>query len=197
MTHGTSTIIAAAVCVTVLGMLVRAGAQCMGVTGCHAYFAHVRACFRHQLSHTLDFMGEYTNRGYKMELEVFTRFYSDVQKSILNPLGVASLLRQEGIASEDLLDEVSAKATLSVKTASIMRHVRAAVRTNAKSFWKFVAVLEQSPLSYAVAHKMKEAMKLQEKGDNLYTVLAVMGLSVLIIFQVHSTFDMTEAMHVV
>ena len=119
-----------------------------------------------------------------MELEVLTRFYSDVQESILNPVGVASLLRQEGIASKDLLDEVLAKATLSEKTASIMRHVEAAVRTNAKSFWKFVAVLEQSPPSYAVAGKMKEAMKLQEKSENLYTVLAVTvrGLSVLIIF---------------
>ena len=44
MTHGT--IIAAAVCV---GDVVRAGAQCMGVTGCHVYFAHVSVCFRRQV----------------------------------------------------------------------------------------------------------------------------------------------------
>ena len=45
-----------------------------------------------------------------MELEVLTRFYSDVQQSILNPVAVASLLRQEGIASKDLLDEVSSQS---------------------------------------------------------------------------------------
>ena len=50
-----------------------------------------------------------------------------------------------------------------------MRHVEAAVRTNAKSFWVFVAVLEQSPPSYAVAGKMKEAMNLQEKSESLCT----------------------------
>ena len=102
-----------------------------------------------------------------MELEVFTRFYSDVQQSILNPVGVASLLRQEGIASKDLLDEVSAKATQSEKTASIMRHVEAAVRTNAKSFWAFVAVLKQSPISCTVAGRMREAMNLQVKSESL------------------------------
>ena len=102
-----------------------------------------------------------------MELEVLTRFYSDVQQSILNPIGVASLLLQESIASRDLLDEVSAKATQSEKTASIMRHVEAAVRTNAKSFWVFVAVLEQSSPSCTVAGKMKEAMKLQVKSESL------------------------------
>ena len=105
-----------------------------------------------------------------MELEVLTRFYSDVQESILNPVAVASLLRQEGIASKDLIDEVSAKTTLSEKTASIMRHVEAAVRSNAKSFWVFVAVLEQSPPSYTVAGRMKEAMKLQEKSESLYYI---------------------------
>ena len=105
-------------------------------------------------------------------LKVLTLFYSDVQQSILNPVSVASLLRQEGIASKDLLDEVSAKATQSEKTASIMRHVEAAVRSDAKSFWKFVTVLEQSPPSCTVASKMKEAMKLQEKSENLYTLYA-------------------------
>ena len=104
-----------------------------------------------------------------MELEVLTRFYSDVQESILNPVGVASLLRQEGIASKDLLDEVSAKATQSERTASIMRHVEAAVRTNTKSFWVFVAVLEQSPLSCIVAGKMREVMKLHVKSESLYS----------------------------
>ena len=104
-----------------------------------------------------------------MELKVFTQFYSDVQESILNPVGVASLLRQEGIAAKDLLDEVSAKATQSEKTASIMRHVEAAVRSNAESFWVFVAVLEQtSPPSYTVAGRMKEAMKLQEKSERQF-----------------------------
>ena len=44
----TGLLLAAAVCSGIRDV-VRAGAQCMGVTGCHAYFAHVSTCFRHQV----------------------------------------------------------------------------------------------------------------------------------------------------
>ena len=78
----------------------------------------------------------------QVELTVLVKFYSDVQRTILDPFHVASLLRQEGIAAESLIDEVSpANRTLSERTASIMRHVEGAVRVNRQSFWAFIAVI--------------------------------------------------------
>ena len=43
----------------------------------------------------------------QVELTVFRKLYNDVQVSILNPVRVASLLRQERVVADDLLDEVS------------------------------------------------------------------------------------------
>ena len=97
-----------------------------------------------------------------MESIVLEKFYSYVQKSILDPVGVASLLRQEGITAESLIDEVSPKNrfTLSERTASIMRHVEGAVRVNRQSFWAFIAVLERSgPPACDVAQQMRNTVE--------------------------------------
>ena len=102
------------------------------------------------------------------ESTVLEKFYSDVQKSILDPVGVASLLRQEGVVTESLTDEVSPanRFTLSERTASILRHVEAAVRVNRQSFWAFIAVLEQSgPPACKVAQKMRNAVEMHKLGE--------------------------------
>ena len=44
-----------------------------------------------------------------MESDVLRRFYSDIQRAITNPIGVASLLHQEDVVDKVLLDEVSPK----------------------------------------------------------------------------------------
>ena len=94
-----------------------------------------------------------------MESEVFRQFYSDVQHAITNPIAVASLLHQKGVVGEVLLDEVSPtnKASSVEKTASIMRHVAAAVRVDPKSFWTFLSVLDQFTPACHVAQRMRQA----------------------------------------
>ena len=104
----------------------------------------------------------------QVELTVLVKFYSDVQRTILDPVHVASLLRQEGIAAESLIDEVSPgnRFTLSERTASIVRHVEGAVRANRLSFWAFIAVLERSgPPARDIAQKMRNtAVELGKLG---------------------------------
>ena len=103
-----------------------------------------------------------------MESEVFRRFYSDIQHSITDPIGVASLLCQEGVVGTVLLDEVSFtnKVSSGEKTASIIRHVEAAVRVDPKSFWVFLSVLDQFTPSYKVVRRMKQAMDLFGKQSS-------------------------------
>ena len=115
-----------------------------------------------------------TKASTEAESTVFKRFYSDVQDSILDPVRVASLLRQEGIAAESLTDKVSSENHITPleKAASIMRHVEAAIRVNRQSFWAFLAVLEQSgPPACDVAQKMKGAVELHKLGETVRLIL--------------------------
>ena len=102
-----------------------------------------------------------------MESEVLRRFYSDVQHAITNPIGVASLLHQEDVVDKVLLDEVSPtnKVPYSEKTASIMRHVEAAIEADPKSFWVFLSVLNQFTPCYKVAMRMRQAVDLHALGE--------------------------------
>ena len=102
-----------------------------------------------------------------MESEVLRRFYSDTQHAITDPIAVASLLHQEDVVGEVLLDEVSPtnKVPHPEKTASIMRHVEAAIRVDPKSFWVFLSVLDQFTPSYKVARRMKQAVDLHASGE--------------------------------
>ena len=104
-----------------------------------------------------------------MESEVLRRFYSDVQRAITDPIGVASLLHQEDVVGKVLLDEVSPtnKVPYSEKTASIMRHVEAAIEADPKSFWVFLSVLNQFTPCYKVAMRMRQAVALHALGEQL------------------------------
>ena len=112
----------------------------------------------------------------QMESEVLRRFYSDVQCAITDPIGVASLLHQKDVVGKVLLDEVSPsnKVPYPEKTASIMRHVEAAVRVDPKSFWVFLSVLNQFTPSYKVAMRMKQAVDLHALGEQFSTVQHVL-----------------------
>ena len=111
-----------------------------------------------------------------MESEVLRRFYSDVQHAITNPVGVTSLLHQEGVVGEVLLDEVSPTNKVSPveKTASIMRHVEAAIRVDPKSFWVFLSVLDQFTPSRYLAERMRQAVDLHASGS--YQALLILVL---------------------
>ena len=102
-----------------------------------------------------------------MESEVLRRFYSAIQRAITDPIGVASLLHQEDVVGKVLLDEVapSNKVPYSEKTASIMRHVEAAIEADPKSFWVFLSVLNQFTPSHNVAMRMKQAVDLHALGE--------------------------------
>ena len=102
-----------------------------------------------------------------MESKVLRQFYSDIQDAITNPIGVASLLHQEDVVGEVLLDEVSPsnKVRHEEKTASIMHHVKVAVRVDPKSFWVFLSVLDQFTPSNKVAMRMRQAVDLHALGE--------------------------------
>ena len=110
-----------------------------------------------------------------MESEVLSRFYSDIQHAITDPIAVASLLHQEDVVGEVLLDEVSPTNKVSPveKTASIMRHVEAAIRVDPKSFWVFLSVLDQFTPSYKVARRMKQAVAMHASGEQLSNTQSV------------------------
>ena len=119
-----------------------------------------------------------------MESEVLRRFYSDVQHAITNPIAVASLLHQEDVVGEMLLDEVSPsnKVSLVEKTASIMRHVEAAVRVDPKSFWVFLSVLDQFTPSNKVAMRMRQAVDLHTLGGQFSKSIRF-SMSLILLFQ--------------
>ena len=102
-----------------------------------------------------------------MESKVLQQFYSDVQRAVTDPIAVASLLHQEDVVGKGLLDEVSSsnKITYSEMTASIMRHVDAAVKVDPKSFRVFLSVLNQFTPSNKVAMRMKQAMDRHALGE--------------------------------
>ena len=121
-----------------------------------------------------------------MESEVLRRFYSDIQHAITDPIAVASLLHQEDVVGEVLLDEVSPtnKVSPAEKTASIMRHVEAAIRVDPKSFWVFLSVLDQFTPSYKVARRMKQAVDLHASGEQLSKTQSIQHLlTVVCLFQ--------------
>ena len=105
-----------------------------------------------------------------IESTVLEKFYSDIQDSILDPVRVASLLRQEGVVSKSLLDEISAvnRFTLSERAASILHHVETAVKIDPKNFWALVNVLEQTgPPACIVAKRLRDAVELHALGKTL------------------------------
>ena len=103
----------------------------------------------------------------QVESEVLRLFYSEIQHAITNPIGVASLLHQEDVVGEVLLDEVSPtnKVPYAEKTFSIMRHVEAAIKVDPKSFWVFLSVLNQFTPSNKVAMRMRQAVALHAMGE--------------------------------
>ena len=90
---------------------------------------------------------------------ILRHFFSDVQDVIAHPRRVASMLYQEGMVSEDVVDEVIVSTKpCSEKNASIMRAVSAAVKADPKKLFVLIAVLEKFPESAPVASKMGDTL---------------------------------------
>ena len=106
-----------------------------------------------------------------MESEVLRGLYSDIQDVIAHPGGVASMLYQEGVVSEEVVGEVVVSTkSYSEKNAAIMRAVGAAVRADPSKLWVVVAVLEKFAESAPVASKLRNELRslgLEGKRRNL------------------------------
>ena len=101
-----------------------------------------------------------------MESEVLRRFYYDTQNAIAqNVVGIAALLYQEGVVPEEIDDEAGLPKPPAERSATIMRNVRAAVKTNPQNFWVLVTVLEKFPVTASLANRMRETMDLH--GERL------------------------------
>ena len=91
--------------------------------------------------------------------EVLRLFFSDIQKVMVYPVSVVPKLYQEGVVSEDLVNEMDVSKPCSEKNAAILRAVGAAVKTDPEKLWAFIAVLEESPASAPLGRKMRDELR--------------------------------------
>ena len=96
------------------------------------------------------------------ESEVLRRFYSDVQEVIAHPRSAASLLYQEGVISEEVLNTEPS----SEKNAAIIRAVSAAVKADPKKLLVLIAVLNRFAESAPVASRMRDALRSHWLGES-------------------------------
>ena len=91
--------------------------------------------------------------------EVLRQFFNDIQEAMVYPVRVVAKLYQEGVVSEDLVNEVEVSKPCSEKNAAIMRAVRAAVGTDPEKLWVFIAVLEEFTESGPLGRKMRDELR--------------------------------------
>ena len=94
-----------------------------------------------------------------LESEVLRRFFSNIHETIVQPRDVAFLLYQEGVVSEQVVDEVVVTGKpCSEKNAAVMRAVEAAVKADPKKVWILIGVLEKFAEPAPVASRMREEL---------------------------------------
>ena len=93
--------------------------------------------------------------------EILKRFSSDIQKRMVYPVIVAAKLYEEGVVSEDLVNEVasSTKAGCPDPCATILSAVGAAVETDPEKLWAFIAVVEEFPAIAPLGRKMRDELR--------------------------------------
>ena len=98
-----------------------------------------------------------------VEVEVFRRFYSDIQDCIAQPEGVAAMLFSEGIVPEEVLGEVEPSTKpCTEKNTAILRAIRVAIKADPKRVWEMlIRALEKYPGSAPVAKKMRATLEIQ------------------------------------
>ena len=97
-----------------------------------------------------------------IETEVLRRFYSDIQEVMAHPRNTASLLYQEGVISEGVLNTEPS----SEKNSAIMRAVSAAVKGDRKKLLVLIAVLDKFAESAPVASRMRDALRSHWLGES-------------------------------
>ena len=93
------------------------------------------------------------------ESGVLRQFYSQIE-AVLDPVEVARLLWQDGLLTDNQLDNAEQLSTpLEQRRADIMSAVRRVVRGNPSKLWVLITALEKFPASVPVANKMRETLK--------------------------------------
>ena len=93
------------------------------------------------------------------EERVLQRHYDDLRRVIIHPLGVATQLVQEGVASSDLVEAVNRQGTTtSQKNVAILDAVRASIHSDPERFEVVMDVLEKSTEAAPLVRKMKEQL---------------------------------------
>lgn len=92
------------------------------------------------------------------EFEVLRQFYSQIE-AVLDPEGVAKLLWQDSVLTDDQLDNAELTSTSAVQRRSdILSTVRRVVRGDPEKLWVFIKALEQFPGSMSIAKKMRNEL---------------------------------------
>ena len=96
-----------------------------------------------------------------VESQMLRIYSSDIHETLVHPREAALLLYQEGIFSEEVVDEAdnSTKKSVPEKNAAVMKAVRAAVKADRKKLWVLIAVLERFAECAPVASKMKHELR--------------------------------------
>ena len=93
------------------------------------------------------------------EERVLQRHYDDLRRVIVHPLGVATQLVQEGVASSDLVEAVNRQGiTTSQKNVAILDTVWASIHSDPERFEVVMSVLENSTEAAPLVRKMKEQL---------------------------------------
>ena len=89
---------------------------------------------------------------------VLRQLYSQIE-AVLDPVEVARLLWQDGLLTDNQLDNAEQSSTpLEQRRADIMNAVRRVVRGDPSKLWVLITALEKFPASVLVANKMREAL---------------------------------------
>ena len=89
---------------------------------------------------------------------VLRQFYTQIE-AVLDPVAVAKLLWQDGLLTDNQLDNAEQSSTpLEQRRADIMSAVRRVVRGDSKKLWVLITALEKFPASVTVANKMRQAL---------------------------------------
>ena len=93
------------------------------------------------------------------EERVLQRHYDHLRRVIVHPLGVATQLVQEGVASSDLVEAVNRQGTTtSQKNVAILDAVRASIHSDPERFEVVMGVLENSTEAAPLVRKMKKQL---------------------------------------
>ena len=93
------------------------------------------------------------------EERVLQRHYDDLRRVIVHPLGVATQLVQEGVASSHLVEAVNRQGiTISQKNVAILDAVCASIHSDPERFEVVMGVLESSTEAAPLVRKMKKQL---------------------------------------